>query len=80
MQHVITTSMCYLTHYSTFSVSVAWFRLFSIYKKIYINIFVKKNDGNAWYRVANSPKPGKSQRKYIVTPVVTRSSYGDALH
>ena len=25
MQHVIITSMCYLTHYDTFSLGVAWF-------------------------------------------------------
>ena len=25
MQHVIITSMCYLTHYHTFSLGVAWF-------------------------------------------------------
>ena len=56
MQHVIKTSMCCLTQYHTFSVSVAWFG--AIYnalprvtikfiKKININIF-KRNDGNAW--------------------------------
>ena len=38
------------------------------------------HDGNAWWHVANSPRPGKCQRKYTVTRVVTRSSYGNALH
>ena len=33
-----------------------------------------------WQLVANSPKPGKSQRKYTVTHVVTHSSYGNVLH
>ena len=55
MQHVIITSMCYLTHYDTFSLGVAWFgaicnalsrvsvkfmKQFIIY--IYILIFKKK--------------------------------------
>ena len=48
-----------------------------IYKNIY-TIFL--NDGNVWQLVANSPKPGKSQRKYTVTHVVTRASYGNVLH
>ena len=29
--------------------------------------------------LANSPKSGKSQRKYIITCVVARSSYGNTL-
>ena len=32
------------------------------------------------YFIFHSPKPGRSQRKYIVTRVVTRSSCGNALH
>ena len=59
-------------------------RYHQIYKKMYINIFLKKSDKKAWQRVANSPKPGKSKRKYMVTRVVTRivmcSSYVNALH
>ena len=50
MQYVIITSVCYLTHYYTFSLNVAWFgaigcalprvttRYSDIYKKNYINI------------------------------------------
>ena len=57
MQYVIITSVCYLTHYYTFSLNVAWFgaigcalprvttRYRDIYKKNYINIW-KKKDGN----------------------------------
>ena len=44
MQHVIITSMSYLTHYRTFSLSVPWFG--AIYKK-YINIFEKMMVTNA---------------------------------
>ena len=79
--------------YHTFYLSLAWFgaicnalpRVTIKFIKKYILIsFFKKNDDSAWLRVANSPKPGKSQRKYmvrrVVTHVVTRSSYGNALH
>ena len=74
MQHVIITSVCYLTHYRTFFCQCNMFwgcfqrvtvKFINIY--IYINIFLKKNDGNK-----NIPKPGKSQRKYTVTRVLTR--------
>ena len=55
-----------------------------MYKKMYINIFFEKSDKKAWQRVANSPKPGKSHGKYMVTRVVTLvimcSSYVNALH
>ena len=57
MQHVIITSMCYLTHYDTFSLGVAWFgaicnalsrvsvkfmKQFIIYIYIYIYILIFK--------------------------------------
>ena len=55
MQYVTITSMCYFTHYHTFSLSVAWFvaicnalpRITAKFiKKVCINI--KKKDSNAW--------------------------------
>ena len=55
-------------------------RYCQIYKKMYILMFFKQIDDNAWLRVANSPKPSKSQKKHTVTRVITRSSYGNALH
>ena len=61
----------YLQHVTT--------RYHQIYKKIYINIFLKKmtvTHGNA---LQIAQKPGKSQRKCTVTHVITRSSYGNAL-
>ena len=57
MQHVAITSKRYRTHYRTFSLSLAWFggylqrlatRYRQVYKKVNINIFFKKIDGNAW--------------------------------
>ena len=58
-------------------------QIYNIYIYVY-KYFFQKIDGNAWQRVANSPKPGKSQRKYtvmrVVTRVVTHSSYGNTLH
>ena len=56
MQHVAITSKRYRTHYRTFSLSLAWFggylqrlatRYRQVYKKVNINIFLKKIDGNA---------------------------------
>ena len=54
-------------------------RYCQVYKKLYILIFLT-NDGNAWSRAANSPKPRNPQIKYTVTLVVTRLSYGKVLH
>ena len=55
MQNVTITSTCYVTHYHTFSLSLAWFgaicnalpRVTIKLIKEYILIFKKKNDGNA---------------------------------
>ena len=59
MQHVIITSMCYLKHYHTFSLSAAWFWAIcnalsrvtvKFIRKIHTNIFLKKmmvTHGNA---------------------------------
>ena len=87
MQRVTIISVCYFTRYHTFSLSLAWFgaicnallRVAIKFTKKYILIAFLKNVGNAWYRVANSPNPGKSQTKYMVTRVVARSSYGNTL-
>ena len=56
MQHVITTGLCYLTHYRTSSLSVAWFGAVCnalplttvkfIKKKLY-QYFFNKNDGRS---------------------------------
>ena len=57
MQRVIITSTRYHRRYHTFSLSLAWFwgylqrvttRYRQIYKKIYINTFLKKIDSNVW--------------------------------
>ena len=43
MQNVAIISMCYFMCYHTVSLSLSWFgRYRQIYKKIYINIFLKK--------------------------------------
>ena len=77
--------MRYHTRYRTFSLSSAWFQgylqqVINFVKKMYINIFKKELTVTRWQRVANSPTPGKSQKKYMVTRVVTHSVYGNALH
>ena len=60
-------------------ISMVWSylqRVTTCYRQIFKkNYFLKKIDGDA-----NSPKPGKSQRKYTVTCVVTRASYVNAFH
>ena len=57
MERITITSVRYHMRYHTFSLSLAWFRGYlqpvttryrQIYKKMYINIFFKKIDGNAW--------------------------------
>ena len=93
MQRVTITSMWHHTSYQIFSFSLAWFGAIcnglprvTVILIIYIYFLKKKkrNESSAWKRVANSQKPGKSQRKYTVTLVATRvvthSSYGNALH
>ena len=77
MQRATITSRCYFTRYNTFSLSLVWFGpICNALPRVIVKFI--KSKGNAWFRVANSPKPGKSQRKYTVTSVVTCSSYGNA--
>ena len=89
MQRVTITSMRYHMRYHTrshcsFSLSLAWFGAICIellrvtvkfIKNIYYIIFKKLTVTRC-----KKPKPGKSQRKCTVTHVVTRSSYGNAMH
>ena len=92
LQHVTITSTCYHTRYCTISLNLAWFKtICNVLPRVTVKFiknayqyFFKNIDGNAWQPVADSPKPSKSQKKYmvtrVVTGVVTCLSFGNALH
>ena len=94
MQNVTITSMCYFMRYHIFSLSLVWFGPISIalpratikFIKKYILIFFLKKKmtvtrGNALQIAQNQEN---FRKKYtvtrVVTRVVTRSSYDNALH
>ena len=78
LPHALLHALQYI--FSQFSMAWSYVQHVTTYIIIYLFFFFKI-DSNAWKRVANSLKPGKSQRKYtavcVLTHVVTISSYGN---